>query len=217
LPIPRDAGIDEDRQKFDELTGRLNRLVAEAEWTARGQADLLRSLGDAHRYAGDYKLAIAAYQQSFDQVPNGIVQVYEAECLLREGLIDEALALIRTVDAAVLAQAEVADHAFVFFYIALASGAADALREADRLLRSAETPHAYFQTQRLQHMVAVQDALSALAANQEPVKVGGLLEALSTLSRYVQMQPNFSGVGFNFNNLIDDMVERAEKNARSKL
>jgi len=80
-------------------------------------------------------------------------------------------------------RAEVADHAFVFFYIALASKAADALREADRLLRSAETPHAYFQTQRLEHIVAVQDALSALPANQEPVKVAGLLGALSTLSR----------------------------------
>lgn len=207
------AVIDRDAQLFKESTDRLKRLLAEVEWTAKGRAELLRSIGDAHRYAGDFTQAVDAYRRSLAEAPSAIVQVYEAESLLRAGSPGDALALMRTISTEGLDVPEVADHAFVYFYIAVAAKDPAALRQADRLLRAAVTPHAYFQTQRLQHIVTVQDALTALAEKRDPPKIGGFLRALSTVSRYVQLQPNFNGLGINFNNIIDDAVERAERKA----
>ena len=49
------------------------------------------------------------------------------------------------------------------------------------------------------------------------MKLGPVIGALSTISRYVQLQPNVAGLGININNMIDDIVERAEKKARGDL
>jgi hypothetical protein len=210
------AVIDRDAALFKELVDRLTRLLTEGDWTATGRAELLRSIGDAHRYAGDFKHAADAYRRSLGEEASTIVRVYEAESLLRGGSVSDALQLIRAITTDGLDAPEVADHAFVFSYIALEAKDPDALRQADRLLRAAVTPHPYFQTQRLQHIITVQEALAALAEKREPPKIGGLLRALSALSRYVQLQPNFNGIGINFNNIIDDAVERAERKARDE-
>lgn len=209
------AVIDQDPAKFQELVERLNRLQATGHWTDIGRADLLRSIGDAHRFAGAYGEGAEAYRASYALQASPIVHVFEAECLLRQDRVGDALALIRTVPAGTMDPPEAADHAFTFFLIALAAKDRSALEDAERLLRGVSTPHPYFETLRLQHLVAVQDALRALAEHKEPAKVGPLLRTLKAVSRYVQLQPNFNGVGINFNNLIDDAVERAERSGEN--
>ncbi len=208
------AVLDEDRALYAELLTRLDRLLTGEAWTPLGRARLWRSVGDAHRHAGTYGKAVDAYRAADALAPDGIHKVFEAECLLREDRVTDALGLIQTISVEQFAPAERADHAFVSFYIALAAKDRAALNEAGRLLRAASTPQAYFEARRLQYIVAVQDALAALAQNGEPPKLGSFLGALRAFSRYVQLQPNFNGVGFNLNNLIDDVVEAAEKRAR---
>jgi tetratricopeptide (TPR) repeat protein len=209
------AVLDEDRVLYTELLARLERLLISETWTALGKARLWRSIGDAHRHSGDYAKAVNAYRTADTLVPDAIHKVFEAECLLRGGHVADALDLIQTIPVGHLSPAEQADHAFVYFYIALAAKDRAALNQAGHLLRAASTPQPYFETRRLQYIVAVQDALGALATNDEPPKLGGFLGALRAFSRYVQLQPNFNGVGFNLNNLIDDVVEAAEKRSRS--
>lgn len=211
------AVLDQDKATFDELIGRLTSLLARGEWTETGRADLLRNRGDAYRQAGDFKLAMDDYRASLRLVELGIVQVFLAECLYRDGFVAEALELIRTVPVDRLSAAEVADHAFVYYYIARASKDGVAWREADQRLRAAVTPHPYFQGVRLQYLIDVQDALTALAASKEPVKLGPVMGGLAMVSRYLILQPNFGGLGVNINNMIDDAVELAEKKARGEL
>lgn len=211
------AVLDQDRTTFNELIERLTRLLTAGAWTETGRADLLRNRGDAYRQAGDFKLAIDDYRASLRLVELGIVQVFLAECLYRDGFVAEALELIRTVPVDHLSADEVADHAFVYYYIARASNDAVALHEADQRLRAAVTPHPYFQGVRLQYLIDVQDALTALAASKEPVKLGAVMGGLAKVSRYLILQPNFGGVGVNINNMIDDAVELAEKKARGEL
>jgi hypothetical protein len=67
---------------------------------------------------------------------------------------------------------------------------------------------------RLQYIVTAGEALEALDAHREPPAIGPVLSALKTVSRYVQLQPSFMGVGIKFNSIIDDMVTRAEERAR---
>jgi tetratricopeptide (TPR) repeat protein len=205
------AVLDRDPEKFKELTERLDRLLAGHTWTDAGRANLLRSLGDAHRFGGDYAKGVEAYRASYKLNPEEIVRVFEAECLLRQDLVADALALIRAVKLDSMSGAEVADHAFTYFYVALAAKDRQALLEAEQRLRTTSTPHPYFERERLKHLVEVHDALTALSEHREPAKVGPLLRALKAVSRYVQLQPNFSGVGINFNNMIDDAVDRAER------
>ena len=71
----------------------------------------MRSLGDAHRFGGDYAKGVEAYRASHKLDPEEIVRVFEAECLLRQDLVPDALALIRAIKLDAMSGAEAADHA----------------------------------------------------------------------------------------------------------
>lgn len=82
------------------------------------------------------------------------------------------------------------------------------------MLRAAETPEPYFEQLRLRHLDTAQQALDALVAEQDPPELGPVLKAMRTVSRYIQLQPNFNGIGLNINNMIDDLVARAEERSK---
>lgn len=203
--------INHDRVFLDEAATRLEPLVGNKEQlTASGRGMVGRQLGDALRYAGRFQEAIEAYRNAFKEESDQILRTFEAECELHLGNTDQAYALIRRVVVSKLGAPERADHAFTFFYIALARRDPEALSDARDLLKAAVTPELYFERLRLQHIVTVQEALEDIASERKPTAVAPLLQGLKALSRYVQLQPNIAGIGFNLNNMIDDLVARHE-------
>jgi len=209
------AVLDRDAALFGEIVERLGKLVANKDALApNGIAMVHRAIGDANRYGGRYEVAVAAYRTSYALDPDPALQTFEAECSLHLGDLDEAMRLIRAVPVAGLDEPERADHAFTFFYIALARRDAAELREARGLLRAAETPQPYFEQWRLRHLDTAQQALDALAEELDPPELGPILKAMKAVSRYIQLQPNFIGIGLNINNMIDDLVARADKQGK---
>ena len=203
--------IDHDRAFLDEAAARLEPLAGDKErLTASGRAMVGRQVGDVLRYAGRYQEAIEAYRKAFEEEPDQALRTFEAECELHLGNTDQAYALIRRIGVTKLETAERADHAFTFFYIALARRDPEALSDARDLLKAAVTPEPYFERLRLQHIVTIQEALDDIASEREPAAIAPLLQGLKALSRYVQMQPNIAGIGLNLNNMIDDLVARNE-------
>lgn len=203
--------IDHDHVFLDEAIARLVSLVDDKErLTSSGRAMVGRQLGDALRYAGRFQEAIEAYRKAFEEEPDQTLRTFEAECELHLGNTDQAYALIRRIAVSKLGAPERADHAFTFFYIALARRDPEALSDARNLLKAAVTPELYFEKLRLQHIVTIQEALDDIAFEREPAAVAPLLQGLKALSRYVQLQPNIAGMGLNLNNMIDDLVARHE-------
>lgn len=201
---------------FAEIDQRLTRLVDGDHLTAEGKADVWRNLADVRRYAGKFAPALEAYRRSMALKRAPELRTFEAECELRLGNPDEAFRLIRSVAVNELDQAERADHAFTFFYIALARGDRRSLEDARDLLKQAVTPHPYFQHRRLQHIVTVGEALEALETKQELPSLGPILKTLKKVSRYAQLQPNWAGIGIDGNAIIDDLVKRAEDQQRKQ-
>ena len=209
------AVIKQDQSLFDEIVIRLRKLLAGRDGlTPAGRASVLRLIGDAQRYAGRYDEAVQSYRASLDALPEQVVRTFEAECHLRLGKIDDAYDMIRAIPVDDLDQPERADHAFTYFYIALARRDQRALLDARELLKAAKTPQPYFETQRLQHIVTIGEAIEAIRQHQPPPEIGPVASGLKALSRYIQLQPNFCGIGVNLNNIIDDMVAQAEDRAR---
>ncbi|RYG98841.1 MAG: hypothetical protein EON58_05880 [Alphaproteobacteria bacterium] len=209
------AIIEQDKSLFEEIVTRLRGLLAEHDsLTPAGHAGLLRSIGDAQRYGGQYDEAIRSYQASFSALPDQVVRTFEAECQLRLGHVDAAYKLIRAIPIDDLDGPERADHAFTYFYVALARRDQRSLNDARELLKAAKTPQPFFETQRLQHIVKIGEAIEAIQKDRPLPEAGPMLTGLKALSRYIQLQPNFCGIGLNLNNIIDDMVAQAEERAR---
>jgi tetratricopeptide (TPR) repeat protein len=197
-----------EQKLFDEVVERLERLLAGPTLSRKGRAYIGRSIGDAHRYAGKYEPAIAAYRAAYEREADDVLLVFEAECRLRLGDSDEALRVLRNINASTLDGPEHADFAFTYFYVALARKDREALETARVFLRTARTPQPYFEKLRLSHIVTVQDALAALAEKRPLPKSSGFLAVLRSLSRYIQLQPNIVGIGINLNNALDDIADR---------
>lgn len=205
------AVLGQGSDLFTELDTRLSRMLADTGALSRsGRAGVWKTLGDARRYAGTYAKAIDAYRASYALVAAPELRTFEAECELRQGNPDEAFRLIRSVPVHKLDPPERADHAFTSFYIALARGDRQSLIDARDLLEVAITPQPYFQNRRLQHIISIGDALEALDAKQDLPQLGPILSTLKKASRYIQLQPNWAGMGVNGNAIIDDYVARVE-------
>lgn len=196
---------------FKEIDERLSRLLIDPDrWSRVGRANIWRTLGDARRYAGGYGDALQAYRESNNLIAAPELRTFEAECELRLSNPDEAFRLIRSVSVNKLNAPERADHAFTYFYIALARGDRRSLIDARDLLKTAITPQAYFQTRRLQHIITIGDALEALAKKEDLPQLGPILSTVKKVSRYVQLQPNWNGLGLNGNVIINDFVAYAQ-------
>lgn len=209
------SAVAKDWPLIDEIVARLRKIADTPETlTSAGRTMVIQSIGDAYRYAGLHMQALQAYHEAFAIQPHLAIHIFEADSELRRGQVDEAFRLIRSVAVDKLDSAERADHAFIFFAIALARRDRQSLADARELLKAAESPAPYFNMLRLQYIVKVDEAIEAFDANRQLPGVGPVLLALQTISRYVTLQPNISGVGVNLNALIDDFVAKAVENAR---
>lgn len=211
------AVIGHDPALFTELDQRLCRLLSEPDsLSGSGRASTLRQLGNARRYGGLYDAAIEAYRAADNEEEAPEYRVFQAECELRRGNPDEAYRLSRSIAVNTLGDPERADHAFISFYIALARGDRQSLLDARDLLRAAVTPQPYFEQRRLQHIVTIGDAIEALDTKQQLPELGPILSALEKVSRYVQLQPNWNGLGINANAMIDDFLANAQKRLQQR-
>lgn len=206
------AVIDQVDELFDEIDERFARLIGEeVKWSDLWRANLWRARGDSLRYAGRFEAARDAYRTSRSLVPSPELRTFEAECELRLKNPDEAYRLIRSVAVDKLDMSERADHAFTSFYIALVRGDRQSLLDSRDLLKGVATPQPYFQDRRQSYIILVGDALEALDNRQEMPKLGPILASLKKASRYLQLQPNWNGIGINGNAIIDDYIEHVEE------
>lgn len=200
------ALITRSEKDYTELIERLDDLLKEDSWKPVGLANIHRLKGDAYRYAGLWEQGIASYREGRTYLNEPETRIFEAECLVRNNQIDEALGLIADVEAGKLDRHEFADYSFTYFYIATAARDLEALQAAEAHLVNANTPEAYFEKLRLGHLVAVKDAIIAIKEREPIPELSGIYASLDNLSRYTVLQPNFFGLGVNLNNVIDDII-----------
>ena len=205
--------MDADPTMLLESASRLRKIADAPETlTHAGKASVLTSVGDAYRYAGKHEEAIQAYREAYDFQPDPAVRIFEADSELRLGKPDEAFSTIRSVAVDKLDATQRADHAFIFFAIALARHDRQSLADARELLKAVETPAPYFNQLRLNFIVKVGEAIEALDTKREPPELPLILEALKTASKYLKIEPGIFGISVNINSMIDDFVKRATKN-----
>ena len=65
-----------------------------------------------------------------------------------------------------------------------------------------------------QTLSSIAEALDAIEDEAKGPELGPILSGLKAVSRYVQLNPNYNGIGINGNVLIDDFIARTEKRLR---
>ena len=196
-----------DRPSLVEAAARLRKLLTRTDhFTPVGLGHLDRCLGDALRLSGQWEEAAAAYAASFALDGDPASRIFEATCRLMQDRKNDALAILDGIDFDALGTAERADFAIAFAAVAIAMRDAARLDDAAARLKAVIPLRQYFEHENVKHQLAIERARAAIAQGVPVPRSSRLLDWISSLSRWVMVQPNIAGLGINVNNMVDDAV-----------
>lgn len=186
---------------------RLQRLAALPEgWTPQGRAFVYRCLGDIQRGRAAWAEAAASYGSGYALDPDPMSIVFQATCLLMLGRQADALTLIQTIAFGELGAAEQVDYALAYAAIAIALRDATEVKVASGLVEATRPLRPYFQREKLRYQLEIERARAAIEAGQEVPKSGRLLDWITSINRWLMVQPNVAGFGINLNLLMEDIL-----------
>jgi tetratricopeptide (TPR) repeat protein len=203
------GSLRHDRSLFTKALGHFKILLSSDTWTPIGRAMLCREIGDCHKYSGSGSDAERAYREALNAQENSLDRIHLAEALLYQKCIEEAVAEIIKVERNSLERHEYEDYVFAFAAIATWSGEMSKFQEAKKLLEELETTEPYFNERRLTLLLGITNALISGKVSEEAKAAskpeGGVASATSS---FLLLQPNFMGIGINFNAIIDYFLQK---------
>ncbi|SDG73742.1 SEC-C domain-containing protein [Pelagibacterium luteolum] len=200
------GSLRRDADLMRRSTTEFEMLLEEDCWTDLGRAKILRELGDTHRYAGNFEIAEQVYRDAVAIGGLGLDQVYVAECLLRRGLVDRAVAELEKADTRLLVGREFEDYTHCYGVVALAAKKMPMLNTALNMLKQLKSSEPVFNTQRLELLVNVTDMLAGKQVKSDTTAGG-----LGTYANFLILQPSLFGFGINFNAIIDYLSRKKPK------
>jgi tetratricopeptide (TPR) repeat protein len=201
------GSIKNDREMYREAIEVFRALLLKDNWTDLGRASLSRAIGETYKYSGAWDQAEHSFREALAAFENPLDRIHLAECLLYQKKIKEASTEILSVDISPLKRPEHDDYVFAYSTISLWSGDKEMLTNSKKLLEQLEIAEPYFKERR---MTLLLNIVNALANESGSPKTKGSLEdrKAATASDFILLQPNFMGIGINFNAIFDYMLNR---------
>jgi len=203
---------------FSEAVALYDELLSDRDaWEPEGRSMVFQQLGECQRFAGNWAAAEEAYKAAALEHPTEIAKVFLAECLARQGKIDEAVRAFDGIAVEELTPSEAMDHAYIAAMIAVDADDAERIRAAISMLKRSPASAPYFEERRLNLIVQMHEAL----AKDRPRPLMRALHELfrrplKVMSKYMIMQPTVFGFGINLNAIIDEAEKDAPAEQDSK-
>ena len=189
-------------------------LLDSDKWTEAGRASVYRQLGDALRCKSEWGAAKDAYAKAIELQNLPIFKVFLAECLLHLDGPKVAASTLNSISIADLDTSEAIDYVFTFALVAIEGGEEETLKSAEQLLRNRKIPEPYFQKHRETLLLSIIDTLrngpSATRTQSARLILKGMV---STITRYLKLEPNIMGIGLNVGKMLEDYGNSKSKDA----
>lgn len=204
----------EHRKHLDRAIECFKKLLTQDGLSTSGLAGVHRDLADAFRLLGEWHTAFDHYVKASNVQESPILQVFRAECLNRLNRRAEALEVL---DALTIEgfqdDAERADFVLKFAAIAVDTGDRERLGKARSLLGLDLEREPIHLQQALRMRSVVLDTIQHGKSASLQARAWAVL---SEIGSAIMLQPNFMGVGFDFNKLIE-RSRRASSGTRAHL
>ena len=208
--------ITDDGALLRQTASELSAAIQDGGWTGHGCSNLYSQMGDCYRYAREWDLAIDAYQSAIEIDGRLICRIHLAECFLYQKKIEESVDQIEAVPFEELDEPGMMDFIFTYSAIAIWSEKTEMLEKAQASLKKLEASEPLFDQRRLKLLVRVTETIAkgtaSLEAKAESAPDGGI----AGIARALMLQPNFFGIGINFNEIIERFARR-KKGSRSAI
>ena len=159
-----------------------------------------KSIADCHLSLREWEDAVKWYEASFARCASDLVLVFLAKAHLGNADIETARRVLRSLDPATLDRYGLLDLALVWADLATHTQDLADIEVAAEILGRTNPQHPLFKDYK-------HTALLELSAIREGASPSGLSKILRAFGRYLQLNPNFFGLGVNLNNVIDDLID----------
>lgn len=182
--------------------------MQDGSWTDHGRSNLYRQMGDCYRYAREWDLAIGAYEEAVALDGELICRIHLAECFLYQNAIEKALHQIEAIPFEELDEPGMMDFIFTYSAISIWSEKFEMLEKARVWLKALKASEPLFNDRRLNLLVRVTETAANGTATSEAKEDSAPDGGVAGASRALLLQPNFFGIGINFNEIIERFSRR---------
>ncbi len=200
--------ITDDRALLRQTASELSAEMQNGGWTDHGQSNLHRQMGDCYRYAREWELAIDAYETAIELDGRLICRIHLAECFLYQKKIEKAVSQIEAVPFEELDEPGMMDFIFTYSAIAIWSERTEMLEKAQAWLKKLTASEPLFDQRRLNLLVRATETIAKGSATSEAKAESAPDGGIAGAARALMLQPNFFGIGINFNEIIERFARR---------
>jgi tetratricopeptide (TPR) repeat protein len=202
--------LGELKQSAEHLEKALHLLreeVARDIYTPAGMAKLWGEIGACYAALDRFEDCERAYNTSLSFEHSALNEVFRAKALTRLGFSRRAQGILEKLDTSSFSAANYFDLAVAECYLAIATRSTQDIERALKSIREIQSNDPYFQDAAKTLMVQLYELreANATAASAE--------STLARINRYVKLQPNLWGIGFDGNAMIKDYIERKARRA----
>lgn len=191
-----------------QTASELSATMQDGSWTDHGRSNLYYKMGDCYRYAKEWDLAIGAYEAAVALDGRLICRIHLAECFLYQKEIDKAVHQIAAVPFEELDEPNMMDFIFTYSAVSIWSEKVEMLEKAKAWLKALKASEPLFNERRLSLLVRVTETVAKGAATSEAKEDSAPDGGVAGSSRALLLQPNFFGIGINFNEIIERFSRR---------
>jgi tetratricopeptide (TPR) repeat protein len=203
--------LTHEAKLFDEAIAILETQLASGDWKPSGLSNLQRQVADNHRHAERWQQAEAAYRAAIAAAPSTAAAIFLAEVVMLQGRTAEAAGILDQLEPATFDRSEHEDFAFVSAAIAVELSDRHRMQVAARYLEGFEGSAPYFERRRLVFLLRVHQALRTGSTPKIKRSLRRwLADSARGLSRYLILEPNVVGLGFNLNAMLNDLADRID-------
>lgn len=203
--------ITDDDALLCQTASELSSAMQDGSWTDHGRSNLYRQMGDCYRCAREWELAIDAYEAAIALDGRLICRIHLAECFLYQKEIAKAVHQIEAVPIGELDEPGMMDFIFTYSAISIWSEKIELLVKAQAWLKGLKASEPLFDQRRLNLLVRVTETAAKGTATSEAKADSAPDGGVAGASRALMLQPNFFGIGINFNEIYERFSRRKKK------
>lgn len=177
------------------------------DYQPEGLAMIHSNIAHSLLHSGKPQAAKEAFEKSLAINPLDITKVFLGRCSIQLGQLSEAEKILVEVNIDNLDYPEKFDHAIAWAMLAVDAKTKEFLDKAESLLATISPSEPYF----VDLKAHLQTEINNVRASASKSNSSTIIKALRGLSRYLVLQPNFFGIGFNLNNMVEDAEQRLIK------
>lgn len=199
--------LTNDSNVVGEAAVRYGQILKDAEmqgYSVTYLAEIMKCIGDCKAFLGQYGEAIRYYKDSLAHEEAEKTKVFLARAYANAGEIDLARHVLKSIDPTKFDDSYHYDYATSWTVLATHSLRAEDIEVAKVQLKQAKAHWPLFIAHRDSALIQLLEITPKTSAG----KLGSLIHILN---RYVSLNPNFFGIGINFNRIIEDIGRTEEK------